>query len=466
MEAIDIHKDKKKKVFSPTRRIAFSFFMVIIIGSLLLSLSISNQGTVIPYLDHLFIATSATCVTGLVPIVVAEQYTLFGQLVILALIQIGGLGFLTLLNMMLVAFKKKLSYTNKIIMQEALNQNSMRAMSIYIKRVIKYTVVFELTGALFLSFVFIPEFGIVKGLYFSIFHSISAFCNAGFDVLGASSLMGYYNNVIVNLVVSGLIIAGGLGFVVWVDLRMAWQHYKDNFKVFKLRKFITSLSLHTKIVFLITIFLLISGTLIILGLEFDNIKTLGTMPWPEKILASFFQSTTLRTAGFATVDIGALHVSTKLIMAMFMFIGGSPAGTAGGIKTVTFAIMLLYIHSLVKGSDRIKLMKRSISDQVVKRSLTIAMVSFFICIIGLVVLAISEECSFIDLVFEVFSAFATVGLTAGVTPLLTSVGKIVIIILMYIGRIGPITMVLIFAKRYNQMKGKDIVYPEANVLIG
>ena len=351
-------------------------------------------------------------------------------------------------------------------MQEALNQNSMRAMSIYIKRVIKYTVVFELTGALFLSFVFIPEFGIVKGLYFSIFHSISAFCNAGFDILGASSLMGYYNNVIVNLVVSGLIIAGGLGFVVWVDLRMAWQHYKDNFKVFKLRKFITSLSLHTKIVFLITIFLLISGTLIILGLEFDNMKTLGTMPWPEKILASFFQSTTLRTAGFATVDIGALHVSTKLIMAMFMFIGGSPAGTAGGIKTVTFAIMLLYIHSLVKGSDRIKLMKRSISDQVVKRSLTIAMVSFFICIIGLVVLAISEECSFIDLVFEVFSAFATVGLTAGVTPLLTSVGKIVIIILMYIGRIGPITMVLIFAKRYNQMKGKDIVYPEANVLIG
>jgi len=226
------------------------------------------------------------------------------------------------------------------------------------------------------------------------------------------------------------------------------------------------LSLHTKIVLWITSILLALGTIIILALEFTNMKTLGALPLPDKILASFFQSTTLRTAGFATVDIGALHVSTKLIMSMFMFIGGSPAGTAGGIKTVTFVMMLLYVHALVQGSDRIKIMKRSISDQVVKRALTIAMVSFFICVTGLFVLAISEKLNFIDLVFEVFSAFATVGLTAGVTPMLTSVGKVVIIILMYIGRIGPITMILIFAKRYNQMKGKDIVYPQADVLIG
>ena len=466
MEAVDFHKGKKKKVFSPTRRIAFSFFMVIFIGSLLLSLSISNKGAVIPYLDHLFIATSATCVTGLVPIVVADQYTLFGQLVILALIQIGGLGFLTLLNMMLVAFKKKLSYTNKIIMQEALNQSSMRAMGIYIKRVTKYTAIFELTGSVLLSFVFVPEFGLIKGIYYACFHSISAFCNAGFDVLGSNSLINYQTNLLVNLVVAGLIIAGGLGFIVWVDLRMAWKNYKDNFKVFKLRKFMASLSLHTKIVLWITSILLALGTIIILALEFTNMKTLGALPLPDKILASFFQSTTLRTAGFATVDIGALHVSTKLIMSMFMFIGGSPAGTAGGIKTVTFVMMLLYVHALVQGSDRIKIMKRSISDQVVKRALTIAMVSFFICVTGLFVLAISEKLNFIDLVFEVFSAFATVGLTAGVTPMLTSVGKVVIIILMYIGRIGPITMILIFAKRYNQMKGKDIVYPQADVLIG
>lgn len=466
MEAIDIHKNKRKKSFSPTRRIAFSFLMVIFIGSLLLSLPISNQGHQIPYLDHLFIATSATCVTGLVPIVVAEQYTFFGQIMIIILIQIGGLGFLTLLNMLLVVLKKKLSYTNKIIMQEALNQDSLRDIAKYIKRVIKYTAFFELLGAICLSFVFVPQFGWLKGLYYSLFHSISAFCNAGFDILGSCSLMNYQTDIWLNLVISGLIIAGGLGFVVWIDLRNSWRHYKEHFKVFKFRKYLSSLSLHTKIVLLMTVFLLLSGTLIILLLEYDNPATLLPLSWDQKLLASFFQSTTLRTAGFATIDMAGLHDATKLIMSLLMFIGGSPAGTAGGIKTVTLAIMILYVHSLVQGSDHVRIMKRTISEQVVKRSLTIAIVSFFIAIVGLLVLSLSEDIAFIDLVFEIFSAFATVGLTAGVTPILTDIGKIVIIIMMYIGRIGPITMVLVFARRYNQMKGKDILYPQENVLIG
>lgn len=466
MEAVDFHKNKKKKSFSPTRRIAFSFLMVILIGSFLLSLPISNSVKGTPYLDHLFIATSATCVTGLVPVVVSEQYTLYGQLIILALIQIGGLGFLTLLNMVLVAFKKKLSFTNKIIMQEALNQNSMGEMSIYIKRVIKYTVFFELLGMILLSIVFIPEYNIAKGLYYALFHSISAFCNAGFDVLGSNSLMNYQSNILVNLTICGLIISGGLGFVVWVDLRLSWKKYKEHFKVFKLKKFLSILSLHTKIVLMTTVFLLISGTLIILGLEFNNPDSIGKLPLFDKILVSFFQSTTLRTAGFATIDIAALHDPTKLMMSIFMFIGGSPAGTAGGIKTVTFAMIVLYIHSSIRGSDMTQLLKRSISDQVVKRAITITIISFFITLCGMFVLSASESQSFIDLTFEVFSAFATVGLTAGVTPLLTNIGKIVIIILMYIGRIGPITMVLVFAKRYNQMKGKDIRYPQSDVLIG
>lgn len=466
MEAVDFQRKKKKKSFSPTRRIAFSFLIVIFIGSLLLNLPISNQGNQIPYLDHLFIATSATCVTGLVPIVVAEQYTLFGQIMIIILIQIGGLGFLTLLNMLLVVFKKKLSYTNKIIMQEALNQSSLREIVKYIKRVIKYTVFFELLGAVCLSFVFIPEFGWIKGSYYSLFHAISAFCNAGFDILGSNSLINYQTDIWINFVVSGLIIAGGLGFVVWIDLRNSWHHYKEHFKVFKLRRYLSSLSLHTKIVLLMTVFLLLGGTLIIFLLEYDNPATLQSLPWDQKLLVSFFQSTTLRTAGFATVDMAGLYDATKLVMSVLMFIGGSPAGTAGGIKTVTLAIMILYVHSLVQGSDHVRIMKRTISEQVVKRSLTIAIVSFFISIVGLLILAMSENIAFIDLVFEVFSAFATVGLTAGVTPILTEIGKIVIIILMYIGRIGPITMVLVFARRYNQMKGKDIVYPQENVLIG
>lgn len=466
MEAVEFRKRRKKKSFSPTRRIALSFFVVIIIGSILLSLPISNHIKDTSYIDHLFVATSATCVTGLVPIVVKDQYNLFGQLIILALIQIGGLGFLTLFNMMLVAFKRKLSYTNKIVMQEALNQSSMKDISLYIKRVIKYTFFFEGIGTLLLCFVFIPEYGMIKGIYYSSFHSISAFCNAGFDVLGSSSLIGYQNDVLMNIVISGLIIAGGLGFIVWIDLRMSWQQYKQNFKVFKLKRFLSSLSLHTKIVLISTLLLIFIGSIGIFVLEYNNSQTLGLLSFPDKILASFFQSVTLRTAGFATVDMASLYDPTKLMMCVIMFIGGSPAGTAGGIKTVTFVIILLYIHSLVLGSDHVKVMKRTISDQVVKRALTISIVSFFIAISGLLILSISEDKEFIDLVFEVFSAFATVGLTAGVTPLLTSVGKIVIIVLMYIGRIGPITMVLIFAKRYSQMKGKDILYPESDVLIG
>lgn len=466
METVDFHKSKKKKSFSSMRRIAFSFFMVILIGSLLLACPFSNQGTIAPYIDHLFIATSATCVTGLVPVVVADQYTLIGQLVIILLIQIGGLGFLTLLNMFIYALRKRLTYTNKIIMQEALNQNSMAAIGIYIKRVIKYTAFFELMGAVLLSLVFVPEFGVVKGLYYGLWHSISAFCNAGFDVIGPNSLIPYQTNILVNLTIAGLIIAGGLGFVVWIDLRMSWRHYKENFKFFKLKTFFSSLSLHTKVVLTATVSLLLGGTLVILLLEYNNPGTIGSLSFGDKVLASFFQSTTTRTAGFASVDMAALHDSTKLFMSILMFIGGSPAGTAGGIKTVTLVISLMYIFSLQNGHETVSMFKRRVDDQVVKRSLTIAILSFFICTLGLFILSMNEGADFIDLIFEVFSAFGTVGLSASLTPTLTVLGKIVIIILMYIGRIGPLTMVFVFAKKYKQKKGQDIMYPTADVLIG
>ena len=389
METVDFHKSKKKKSFSPMRRIAFSFFMVILIGSLLLACPFSNQGTIAPYIDHLFIATSATCVTGLVPVVVADQYTLIGQLVIILLIQIGGLGFLTLLNMFIYALRKRLTYTNKIIMQEALNQNSMAAIGIYIKRVIKYTAFFELMGAVLLSLVFVPEFGVVKGLYYGLWHSISAFCNAGFDVIGPNSLIPYQTNILVNLTIAGLIIAGGLGFVVWIDLRMSWRHYKENFKFFKLKTFFSSLSLHTKVVLTATVSLLLGGTLVILLLEYNNPGTIGSLSFGDKVLASFFQSTTTRTAGFASVDMAALHDSTKLFMSILMFIGGSPAGTAGGIKTVTLVISLMYIFSLQNGYETVSMFKRRVDDQVVKRSLTIAILSLFICTLGLFIFSMN-----------------------------------------------------------------------------
>ena len=451
---------KNKMHISPTRRIAFSFFMVIIIGALLLSLPVCHTSD-IPFIDHLFTATSATCVTGLVSVVVAEEYTVLGQMIIILMIQIGGLGFLTLMSMFLVKFKKRLSYTNKIVMQEALNQNSLKDIEIFIQRVIKYTFFFESIGALLLVFEFVPDYGL-KGLYYAVFHSISAFCNAGFDVLGSSSLIAYQDNLLVNLTISFLIIAGGLGFVVWIELKdkiIAVFKRKIRFK-----KMLSSLSVHSKIVISMTCLLLISGTVLFFCLEYNN--TLSGLSLPVKLLISFFQSVTLRTAGFASVNMAMLKDATKLFMCIYMFIGGSPAGTAGGIKTVTFAMILLSCYSLIEGNDHISVFKRKISQVIVKRALMISFISLSMTLVALMILSVSENQSFINLMFEVYSAFATVGLTAAVTPLLTNVGKLVVIFLMYIGRIGPITMLLIFVKRYNQLNGKEIEYPHGDVLIG
>lgn len=453
------------KKMSPTRLIALSFFLVIFIGAVLLSFDISNQGENTSFINHLFIATSATCVTGLVPVVVAEQYSFIGQLIIILLIQIGGLGFLTLLNVFYVFIHKKLSLKNKIVMQEALNQESIKDISLYIKRVFIYTFTIELIGAICLSFVFIPEYGI-KGIYYSLFHAISAFCNAGFDVLGSNSLIPYYNHLWINIVISSLIILGGIGFVVMIELRYSFINYKQKYKQFSLKTYLHTITVHTKIVLLTTFVLIFLGMIVILMLEYHNPNTIAMMPLKDKLIVSYFQSVTLRTAGFASVDMAALTPATKMFMSIVMFIGGSPAGTAGGIKTVTFVLMLLHIYSLIKGSENVNVFDKTIDVNIVKRALTIIIISFVICILGLFALSISENVDFIDLIFEVFSAFATVGLSAGLTPRLSVIGKLVVIILMYIGRIGPVTMVLLFARKYNSKKGKDIVYAKENVLIG
>ncbi len=456
-----IFSQKRKKHISPTRRIAFSFLMVIFIGSFLLSLPVSHTKE-IPYIDHLFTAVSATCVTGLVTVTVNQEYTIIGQIIILIMIQIGGLGFLTFFSLFVVKFTKRLSYKNKLIMQEALNMNSLNDINHFIKRVLRYTIFFEGLGALCLSFYFVGEFGIAKGIYFSIFHSVSAFCNGGFDVLGNSSLINYATNPLINLVISALIIEGGIGFIVWIELKDKLMKLLK--REYTLRKCLESLSIHTKIVLSMTIFLLLSGTLFFFLLEYDN--ALSSFSFFDQLQISFFQSTTLRTAGFASVDMSTLKTATKLFMSVYMFIGGSPAGTAGGVKTVTIALVLLSVYALGKGKENISIFKRNISSVVVKRAFVISFIYLMISILALLILSVTENRDFIDLIFEVYSAIATVGLTAGLTPSLTYIGKIIIMILMYVGRIGPLTMVLIFAKRYNQLKGKEIEYPQGDVLIG
>jgi trk system potassium uptake protein TrkH len=339
---------------------------------------------------------------------------------------------------------------------------TLKDINYYIKRVFHYTIFFEGLGAFLLSLYFIPHFGILKGIYYAIFHSVSAFCNGGFDVLGDSSLINYATNPLINIVISALIIEGGLGFIVWIELKDKLIQLLK--KKHSIKKSITSLSVHSKIVLVMTVFLLISGTFIFFLLEYSN--TLSGFSFIDKIQISFFQSATLRTAGFASVDMSQLKTATKLVMAIYMFIGGSPAGTAGGVKTVTFALVLLSVHALVKGKEEVSIFKKNISSIVVKRALVISFIYLSISLISLFVLSITENKEFIDLIFEVYSAIATVGLTAGLTPHLTVIGKIIIMILMYIGRIGPLTMVLIFVKRYNQLRGKEIQYPLGDVLIG
>ena len=451
----------------PTRQIAISFLAVILIGSVLLMLPICNNTTPTAYLNNLFIATSAPCVTGLVPVVTSEQFNILGQIVIIILIQIGGLGFLTFLNLLLIMVKKKISLTNKLVLQEALNQPSLNDLPKFVKNVIKYTFIVEGLGAIILAFVFIPDFGIVKGIYYSIFHSISAFCNAGFDVLGANSLIGYQNNLIINLVIPGLIIMGGLGFVVWFDVAHCIKKEYGKRSKFSKKHLFKSFSLHTKLVIIATVVLLLAGAVLFYLCEFNNIKTIGGLPLFDQIQISFFQSATLRTAGFASVDMASLHPSTKLMMCVLMFIGGSPAGTAGGIKTVTFAIGVLEVYNIYHGRKEVTAFSRRIPKRLIVRSFAIISMALAIVFLSIFALSITEQAPFIDICFEVVSAGATVGLSASLTPYLSVFGKIVIIMLMYIGRIGPITMMISFARKsYMQASKKEVRYPDGNILLG
>ena len=464
-----LHKNRVKNRTHMTsfQVIIISFFCLILVGSLLLMLPISSrQRCVTSFPDAMFTAVSATCVTGLVVKDTATYWSLFGQAVILMLIQIGGMGVITVGLTIIRASGRKIGLWQRSTMQESISAPQVGGIVKLTGFILKTSLIIEMIGAALLAPVFCNDLGIAKGLWYSVFHSISAFCNAGFDILGNNSMVPYVGNVWINLVICGLIIAGGLGFVVWIDLRLSLIHYREHFKYFKMKRYLESLSLHTKIALISTFVLIFGGMTVIFILEFQNPLTLKSLPFSQKILASFFQSVTLRTAGFATVDMASLHQATKFFMSIIMFIGGSPAGTAGGVKTVTFVIGLLYVRALMRGDENIHVFKRTIDDQIVKRALTIMLISFAIALTGLFILSISEQADFIDLLFEVFSAFATVGLTAGLTPTLTFVGKIVIIILMYIGRIGPITMVLIFVRKYNAKKGKDVNYIKEHILIG
>ena len=438
MQRKTLHKQYKKLGISAVRRIGFSFFAVILIGSILLSLPMSHSvHSTSSYLDHLFVATSATCVTGLVTHVTASEYTLFGQIVIILLIQIGGLGFLTLMSMFFVLLKRKLTYANKIVMQEALNRNSLNETGIYIKRVIKYTVCFELIGAICLAFVFIPQFGILKGIYYSLFHAISAFCNAGFDILGTPanpfpSITAYAENPIVNVVIMFLIIAGGIGFLTWEDICINKTHF---------RKY----HMQSKIILVTTALLIVLPAVFFFFSDFTHLSV------GKRLLASAFQAVTPRTAGFNTMDISKMTEVSKAMIIILMLVGGSPSSTAGGMKTTTFAVLILNAFATFRSQENVETFGRRIEWSVIKNASTIAMMYCMLFLCGGITISVYEGLPLSECLYEAASAVGTVGLTLGITPKLHIVSQFILIILMYLGRVGGLT--LIYAVLSKKKKG-------------
>lgn len=434
---------------NPPRILMLGFGSLILLGAILLNLPIATKiGESIGFIDALFTSASAVCITGLAVVNTGEYWSLFGKIVIIMLIQIGGLGVMTMATAGALIIGKKISLKERLVIKEQLNQKSMSGLVKLTKYVLLSTLAIEGIGSILLSIRFIPIYGWVKGIWFSIFHSISAFCNAGFDITG-NSMVPFAGDFVINMTISLLIILGGIGFTVFIDVTR-----NRSFKKFKL---------HTKVVLSITFILLTLGMLVFLIIEFNNPNTIGNMSSSEKIISSFFQSVVTRTAGFNSVDMASILDTTTFFMIILMFIGGSPGSTAGGAKTTTIATLIMTTISIVKGDRDVVIYKRTINEDIIKRSLAIVVVSMTLIIVVSTILTITENFIFLDVLFETTSAFATVGLTRGITPNLSSIGKFIIALTMYAGRVGPLTMAFAFA---NKNKAKKYRYAEGNIIVG
>ena len=426
---------------STTHIIMLSFLGVILLGSLLLFLPISAaDGESVPYVDALFTATTATCVTGLVTLPTATAWSLFGQIVILLLIQAGGLGIVTVMAGVMLALHRRMGLTDRLLLQDSFNLNSLSGLSSFLKRVLWGTLAVELTGALLYMTVFIPKFG-ARGIWISVFNAVSAFCNAGMDIIGENSLMDYATSPMVNGVTSALVILGGLGFPVWWDvLRVLGLSIRK-----RNPRALSHLTLQSKMTLSATAILLLGGGLLILVLERDNPATLGGMSLFDQIQAALFQSVTTRTAGFATVDQAALTPATTALCLILMFIGGSPVGTAGGVKTVTVLVLAVYAFSTVRGRNEVGLFNRRIPREALRKSVAVVGMSFLIAAVSTLLLAaVTPHRDLADILYETVSATATVGLSRNLTPTLTTVGKLITAVTMYLGRVGPISLAVAF----------------------
>lgn len=453
----------KEHKLTTTQMIVGGFMIAILLGAILLTLPISsNTGEFTSFVDALFTSTSAICVTGLTTLVTVDHWNLFGQIVIIILIQFGGLGVVTFATSILLILGKRITLQNRLLIQESYNLENLNGLVKLTIRILKGTFIVEGVGAFIYMFQFVPEYGFPRGIWYSIFHSISSFCNAGFDLIGNASYVKYHSNVLVNLVTMGLIILGGIGFPVWWDV-LHKLHLTRKGKVSP-RELFQKFDLHSKVAITMTLILIVGGAIMVFLNEFSNPDTIGNFSLFDKIMASFFQSVTFRTAGYATIPQENLTVSTSLFGIILMFIGGSPSGTAGGIKTVTIAVLLLGAISSIRSKTDIEVYERRILDAYVRKALAVFFFSFTTLMVSTISLSIVMEQDLLDLLFESSSALATVGLSRALTPQLNTAAKIIIIITMYLGRVGPISMAL--ALNISKNKTCRVQMPSSKVIVG
>ena len=441
---------KAKK--TTTRVIAQGFALIILVGALLLTLPIATRTGEVNFLNALFTATSATCVTGLVVADTFQNWTIFGQIVIISLIQIGGLGFMTVGVYISILLKRRIGLQERETLHESVNTLEIAGVVRLVKRIVQGTFLIEGVGALLLATRFIPQFGVPKGIYYSIFHSISAFCNAGFDLMGVqgeySSLVSFEGDMIVNITVIALILIGGIGFIVWNDISTNKWHFK---------KYL----LHTKIVLVTTLGLTVVTT--VLFLLFENNNVFQGMTPLEMLLGALFSSVTPRTAGFNTVDTAALTDASKLLTMILMFIGGSPGSTAGGAKTTTMVVLAFYALAMIRNQEDINLFGRRLTSDVVKKANAVVVINLTLAFTAAMVIMAMQTIPFTDVMFEVLSAINTVGMSTGITRDLNLISRILIIVLMYCGRLGSLSFDLVFAQKSTT---DNVRQPQERIIVG
>lgn len=457
-------RKKRNTRWNTLRVTAAGFLGVILLGAVLLYLPVSNTQP-IAFTDALFTSATSVCVTGLVTVVPASQFTLFGKVILLLLIQIGGLGVIACGTLFLFLLNKKITIQERVVLKEAYGADRLGGIVRLVRKVILGTFAVEGAGAVLYAFQFIPEYGLVRGIGYSVFHAVSAFCNAGIDILGSGSLSSYVTNPVINVTTILLIILSGIGFTVWFDV------IDNNRRLVRgevpKRWWFTRLRLQSKLAIMMTVFLILAGTVFVFLAEYGNPDTIGELSMGQKLMASMFQSVTTRTAGFCTVSQGALHTESKLFCAILMFIGGSPGGTAGGVKTTTFAMLFLACLTFVRGGNDTECMGRKITVANFRTGFAVVMVAFAVFIAGTIAVLFLEPDSILleNVIYETASAVGTVGLTADLTPRLCRASQYVLMVMMYIGRLGPLTMALMFAGKTHP-RDRIRSLPEEQIMVG